>query len=343
MKVVYSSKHKLHETNNLVVNGQPFITEELPQRVENILQALITADFGTVVGPEDFGMSLLLAVHDSNYIDFLQRIASRGREFYGDNRPLLPETFSTKRPQRFPSHPVGQLGYYSFGTYTPILRDTWQAAYWSAQCAITAAAIVRSSAETAYALCRPPGHHAGRDFYGGFCYLNNAAIAARFLNTRTAILDVDFHHGNGTQDIFYSDPDIFYCSIHADPDQDYPYFWGAENEQGAGAGLGTNFNVPLPIGCKDEQYLAALELCLDKISHFEPNYLVLSLGLDILEGDPAGGFCITFDGLKRISQTIAAYIQNGVPLLIIQEGGYLLDSLGSNAIIFLKSIDQQRN
>jgi acetoin utilization deacetylase AcuC-like enzyme len=337
MKIVYTPKHALHDTNNLVVNGQPFIVEELPQRVELIRQALISAEIGSVVEPLDYGIAPIQAVHDPEYLVFLQEIASRGQDFYGDDRPLLPETFATRHPQRFPNHPVAQLGYYCFGTYTPVLRDTWHAAYWSAQCAITAADIVRQTSQTAYALCRPPGHHAGPDYYGGFCYLNNAAIAARFLDVRVAILDIDYHHGNGTQDIFYNSPEILYCSLHANPDSDYPYFWGAETELGSSTALGTNANFPLPIGCTDNQYLPALESALHKIKRFTPDYLVLSLGLDIMNGDPAGGFCITSDGLQLISQSIAAYIQTGIPIVIIQEGGYLLESLGSNAVQFLKN------
>jgi len=182
-------------------------------------------------------------------------------------------------------------------------------------------------------LCRPPGHHAATDLYGGFCYLNNAAIAARHLGSQVAILDIDYHHGNGTQEIFYSDPTILYCSLHADPDEDYPYFWGSASERGEGPGEGYNRNWPLPQKINDEDYLNTLDEALETISRFAPSYLVVSLGLDIGDGDPVGGFSISLEGFSQISQTIAVL---NIPTLIVQEGGYLLDTLGQNATAFLQ-------
>jgi acetoin utilization deacetylase AcuC-like enzyme len=240
--------------------------------------------------------------------------------------------------RRNTAHPIGRAGYYSFGTYSPILKGTWDAAYWSAQCALSAAHDVASGAQTAYALCRPPGHHAATDLYGGFCYLNNAAIAARSLGERVAILDIDFHHGNGTQEIFYMDPAVLYCSLHADPDQEYPYFWGAANEIGEGAGKGYNCNYPLPLGCDDELYLQTLDQALRRIQEFQPRYLVVSLGLDIIQGDEVGGFRVTPAGLGEIGQRIAALRHEEAPLptVIIQEGGYLLSELGELVVRFLR-------
>jgi acetoin utilization deacetylase AcuC-like enzyme len=186
MYTVYSPKHWLHDTSHLTVNGQAFITEEIPERVEVILAAVQQAALGALAPPHDYGREPLLAVHSVEYIHFLEHIAGRGRAFYGDDRPLLPETFCSRAPQHKTAHPIGELGYYCFGTYTPILRGTWEAAYWSAQCALTAALHARDNRETTFALCRPPGHHAGSALYGGFCYLNNAAIAAQALGLRTS-------------------------------------------------------------------------------------------------------------------------------------------------------------
>jgi acetoin utilization deacetylase AcuC-like enzyme len=170
--------------------------------------------------------------------------------------------------------------------------------------------------------------------YGGFCYLNNAAIATRYLGSQVAILDIEYHHGNGTQEIFYSDPSTLYCSLHADPDEDYPYFWGAAIERGEGLGEGFNRNWPLPQKINDESYLSILDKALDVISRFAPTYLIVSLGLDIGDGDPVGGFSITLQGFNQIGKHIAAL---NVPTLIVQEGGYYLDTLGQNAIAVLKS------
>jgi acetoin utilization deacetylase AcuC-like enzyme len=168
--------------------------------------------------------------------------------------------------------------------------------------------------------------------YGGFCYLNNAAIAARALGGRGAILDIDYHHGNGTQEIFYANPDILFCSLHAHPDDDYPFFWGASEERGEGLGLGANCNWPLPLGCREAAYLAALDEALNTIAVFKPNWLVLSAGFDIGEGDPVGGFHITRQGFAEIGRRIACL---GLPTVIVQEGGYLLEALGEFAVVLL--------
>ena len=336
MNIIYSHQHTLHQTAGLVVNGQPFVVEEIPQRLKTILSAVLSAGLGAVIEPVDYGLAPILAVHDPGYIAFLQDCYPLGQAFYKDDRPLLPETYSTRRPQRKTSHPIGRLGYYSFSTGTPILAGTWQAAYWSAQCALTAAQIASHNQGTAYALCRPPGHHAGKDYYGGFCYLNNAAIAARSLLGRVAILDIDYHHGNGTQEIFYDDPNVLYCSIHADPDQEYPYFWGGAEERGTGDGIGSNFNLPLAVGAGDDEYMQALEACLEVIVRHNPDYLVLSLGFDILLDDPAGGFKISSDGLHSIAERISRLTHAGLPTLIIQEGGYLIETLGTSAAGFLQ-------
>jgi len=210
---------------------------------------------------------------------------------------------------------------------------------------------VREGLRAAYALCRPPGHHAAADLYGGYCYLNNAAIAARYLQssgsrpsslpesralptpTKVAILDIDYHHGNGTQLIFYADPAVLYCSLHVHPDEDYPYYWGDADETGVGPGEGTNCNWPLPRGTGDKAYLAALDEALAAIGEFAPDYLVVSAGLDTTEGDPEGGFCLSTEGLHAIGECIAGL---AMPTVVVQEGGYRLDRLGDNAVAFLQ-------
>jgi acetoin utilization deacetylase AcuC-like enzyme len=196
---------------------------------------------------------------------------------------------------------------------------------------------VQGGEQAAYALCRPPGHHAGVDLYGGFCYLNNAAIVARHLGARVAILDVDYHHGNGTQSIFYADPSVLYCSLHAHPDLDYPYYWGYADEMGQGEGRGTNRNYPLPLGISDEVYLATLKQALQDIHDFSPRFLVVSAGFDTVAGDPVGSFSLTTDGVAQVGEAIAGL---SLPTVVLQEGGYLIERLGDDAVAFLGALLQ---
>ena len=265
MRIVYTARHKLHDTADVQVEGHPFDTEELPARAEIILAAVQAAGLGPVAEPTDHGLEPVLALHDPDYVTFLQTAYADSAAHFSEAGPVFTWTFASRHAQRKPQGVLGRKGYYAFGWGSPILEGTWPAAYWSVQCALTAAGLVRAGARASYALCRPPGHHAAADLYGGFCYLNNAAIAARYLQAagqRIAILDVDYHHGNGTQLLFYDDPSVLYCSLHVHPDQDYPYYWGEATELGEGPGHGYNRNWPLPLGTDDAQYLAALDEAL---------------------------------------------------------------------------------
>jgi acetoin utilization deacetylase AcuC-like enzyme len=335
MITVYTPLHALHATNAVTVKGQPWYTEELPARAELIRQAVSDAQLGEIIHPQDLGMAPIQAVHAPDFLEYLQTIhAQNAAAHAGQPSPVFPSVFPTRPIRHTPRSLDGLKGYYCFEVYTPVLEGTWTAAYWSAQCALTAADLVRNGAAAAYALCRPPGHHAAADLYGGFCFLNNIAIAARHLQARTAILDIDFHHGNGTQEIFYSDPQTLYCSLHADPAVEYPYFWGGAAETGVDAGVGANYNLPLPLGTGDAQYLSALDQALARIASFAPRYLLVSLGLDIAARDPVGGFEITLDGMHEIGRRSARL---GLPTIIVQEGGYHLDVLGGYAVAFLRN------
>jgi acetoin utilization deacetylase AcuC-like enzyme len=336
MQIVYAEQHRLHNTDAVEVEGNPFQTEELPARAEIILAAVQATQLGPVIAPADHGLAPILAIHDPDYVTFLQTAYAESASFLGEAGPVFTWTFAVRHAARKPKSVVGLKGYYAFGWGSPILEGTWQAAYWSVQCALTATDRLLSGERVCYALCRPPGHHAAADLYGGFCYLNNAAIAARHLQhngERVAILDVDYHHGNGTQLLFYRDPRVLYCSLHVHPDADYPYYWGETDELGEGPGRGTNRNWPLPPGTDDEHYLATLDEALDVVCDFAPNCLVVSAGFDTVEGDPAGGFHLTRAGLAEIGGLIAAL---NLPTLIVQEGGYLLDTLGEDAVAFLQ-------
>jgi len=338
MYIVYTDQHRRHATDEICFEGHPFVTEEIPARAEIILRALQMAQLGPVISPTDHGLEPILAVHDAGFVGFLCTVYAENAAFYKQSAPVFACTFPGRHNGRKPKSFLGLRGYYAFGWGTPILAGTWEAAYWAAQCALSAAEHVRAGERTAYALCRPPGHHAAADLYGGFCYLNNAAIAARYLraDARVAVLDIDYHHGNGTQAIFYADPLVLFCSLHAHPDDDYPFYWGEADECGEGSGEGYNRNWPLPQGTDDASYLMALDAALDAICKFAPRYLVVSAGFDIVAGDPVGGFCVTTAGLQEIGRRIAGL---NLPTVIVQEGGYLLDRLGENAVAFLRGCE----
>lgn len=232
-----------------------------------------------------------------------------------------------------------QLGRFSYDAGTPITAQTWSAAYWSAQTALTALQpLLEGNAHTAFALCRPPGHHAGADYLGGYCYLNNAAIAARAARdsglARVAVLDIDYHHGNGTQDIFQEDGSVFFASIHGDPVTEYPFYWGHADERGEGDGLGTTLNLPLPRGTTAQPYLEALDQALAAIA--DPGLLVLSFGADTWEQDPISHFKLKTEDYPVLAQRIAAL---GLPVLIVMEGGYAVGALADNVAGFLAGFE----
>ncbi len=280
--------------------------------------------------PDDHGEEPIRAIHPERYLTFLRGIFPRWQRIGGASAEVIPNIHPDRRDVGYPASAVGQAGYHMTDTSCPIGAATWDAAYASAQTALHAAGLVRGGARAAYALCRPPGHHAFAESAGGFCYLNNSAIAAEYLTAqgaRVAILDVDLHHGNGTQGIFYARGDVLTVSIHADPVRYYPFFWGYSDETGDGAGKGANLNLPLPRGTGDDGFLEALDAALDRVAAFAPTALVLALGLDAFEGDPFAGLAVTTSGFARIGAAIAGL---GLPTVIVQEGGYLCPELGDN-------------
>jgi acetoin utilization deacetylase AcuC-like enzyme len=338
VKIVYSDRHRLHATATQVT-GCAFTYREIPERAEQIIRAIAEAGWGDIHPPADYGISPLLRVHTPDYIDYLQKAYAMRQAFMGDDHPLVAEAFSVRTARRKPTTYPGINGWYAYDNAAPILADTWGAIYQAAQCAVTAAEMVREGAPVAYALCRPPGHHAAQDLAGGYCYVNNGAVATRHLQQaqfkRVAIIDIDFHHGNGTQEIFYEDPTVLYVSMHADTEQEYPFFWGSPTETGAGAGQGFNLNYPLPDDTTDAAYIATLERALDSVRTFAPSALVLSVGFDLMQGDPEVlglGFAITLEGLASIATRLAAL---DLPTVVVQEGGYNLERLGDYASTFL--------
>ena len=279
----------------------------------------------------DYGLEPLLQVHDRDYVEFL-RSAHPDWRAAGRSGDAIGYTWPVVRRRRLKLDRIdARLGRYSYDAATPIAEGTWEASYWSAQTALTAlAAILDGEMRSSFALCRPPGHHSGRDYCGGYCYLNNAAIAAeqaRRSGRRVAILDIDYHHGNGTQDIFYEDPDVLFVSIHADPATDYPFFWGHAEERGEGAGAGKTLNLPLPQGTDIEAYGMALEEALGAVRAHKADLLVLSYGADTFEEDPISHFRLRRSDYRTIAGRIAAL---DLPVLIVMEGGYAIDALALN-------------
>jgi acetoin utilization deacetylase AcuC-like enzyme len=329
MKVVYDPRHAAHDPQFFLSSGAPQPCPEKPARAEALLGAVRRMGL-EVIAPDDHGEDPIRAVHPERYLTFLRGIYGRWQRIEGASAEVIPNIHPDRRDVGYPASAVGQAGYHMTDTSCPIGAATWEAAYGSAQVAMTAAGLVSGGARAAYALCRPPGHHAFAESAGGFCYLNNSAIAAEALGARgerVAILDVDLHHGNGTQGVFYARGDVLTVSIHADPVRYYPFFWGYAGETGEGAGEGFNLNLPLPRGTGDEGFMGALDTALNRVAEFGPTVLVLALGLDAFEGDPFAGFAVTTPGFARIGAAIAGL---GLPTVIVQEGGYLCPELGDN-------------
>ena len=330
MKCFWDERQRTHAPSGEFFNGAMHPPAEHPGRVDAILQAI-----GPTQAPTDRGMEPLLRVHAADYLDFLRTAHDEWRAA-GREGDAFPYTFPIvgRRPLNL-SRIDALLGRFSFDTSTPIAAGTWDAAYWAAQTAVAAADSVIGGERSAFALCRPPGHHAGADYLGGYSYLSNAAIAAEHAATagrRVAILDVDYHHGNGTQDIFYDRSDVAFASIHADPATDYPFFWGHSDEAGAGEGKGATLNLPLPRGTEWTGYAPALAQALDWIERHGPDLLVVSFGADTYEADPISHFKLKTGDYAPMARRVASL---GVPTLIVMEGGYAIEALGQNVAEFL--------
>ncbi|MDT8325822.1 MAG: histone deacetylase family protein [Roseovarius sp.] len=329
MKAIFDDRQWHHDPKHFMANGKVLPSPEQPERIARLRHGAEAAgcDF---IAPKDAGLGPIAALHSPEYVTFLQNIHTRWQRIEGAGEEVIPNIHPANRSDNYPKSAVGQAGFHQADTACPIGKGTWEAAYWSAQSAVTGADLLAEGARAGYALCRPPGHHAYGDLAGGFCFLNNAGIAAERLRARglrAAILDVDVHHGNGTQGIFYDRDDVLTVSIHADPARFYPFFWGHATERGAGRGIGYNLNLPLARGTGDDAYLKVLDTALERVAAFGADVVVVALGLDAYAGDPFKGLAITTPGFGRIGAAIAGL---GVPTLFVQEGGYLCDELGEN-------------
>ena len=306
---------------------------EAPVRVPVIMQELDKTGLFTRIKPRKTPLRSIKRVHDADYVDYLRRACAR----LPAGKSIYPIIFPIRNILRPPEDIELEVGYYCMDTFTPLNGNAYMAAHGAVDCAVTGAATLLEDYRLAYALVRPPGHHAERRAFGGFCYFNSAAVATDYLSAygRVAVLDVDFHHGNGTQDIFYERADVLTVSIHGDPRFAYPHFAGFKDERGMGAGEGFNINYPLPENCTVERYQRTLATALKQIRAFRPAYLVLSLGLDTAKADPTGTWALRADDFTVNGRMIGAL---GLPTLIVQEGGYRTRTLGINARHFFEGL-----
>jgi acetoin utilization deacetylase AcuC-like enzyme len=348
MRYVYSPLHVDHDIRTQTVMGVQVEANEVRERALTIKSALDDDGGFEAHGPTYHGAQPLLAVHDPALVGFLET-AWKDAVAFGHPYPFLaPESIPNRAAtegmaQRFghvSNRPDGRAGHFAFDTSTYILPGTYSAARAAVDVALTAADLVLAGERAAYGLCRPPGHHAARAMYGGFCYFNNAAVVAESLARQTgqhvSILDVDYHHGNGTEQIFWRRGDVLYVSLHAHPDRQYPYVLGWADETGEGEGEGANLNIPLPAHTTDDQYLAALERALGRIADEPGDAVVVSLGFDTYGKDPIGDFALTTAGYHACGRRVADL---GKRLVILQEGGYHVGDIGENARAWLRGAE----
>jgi acetoin utilization deacetylase AcuC-like enzyme len=350
MRAFASPRHRLHDPERELESSAFQAPFENPERAELIRDALVAGGFD-VVEPAEWGTAPIEAVHDPGLVRFL---ASAWADYQRDVRSthdVVPDVFAMPGlragmgdGQGEPARVSARLGWWCFETTTPITEGTYEAARSAVDVALSAATAVLDGDPVAYGLCRPPGHHAATALYGGYCFFNNAAIAADHLastaGSRIAVLDVDYHHGNGTQQIFYERDDVAFVSLHGDPRRAYPYHTGFSAETGSGRGSGSTTNIPLATGTDDASYLDALGPALDAIDDFDPAIVVVSLGLDTFGGDPICDLALTTEGFHSCGAAVA---DRGHPLVVLQEGGYAGDALGANVVAWLTGTASRRD
>ncbi len=338
MKVFWHDSQLKHAPRFFLLRGQPHANFEVPARAQALLAACRSMKLD-IVTPAPADPGALLTVHDAAYVDFVRDAHAAWSELPDSG----PEVVASSHPSpemagmgaSIPDHVIGRAGWFTADAACPIGPHTWESSYWAAACAL-AAADDAAAGPSAYALCRPPGHHTFRARAGGHCYLNNAALAVERLRARgakrVAVLDIDSHHGNGTQGIFWDRDDVLFVSLHGDPNRYYPWFTGHAAERGAGAGEGFNLNFPLSIGSGDDPWLAALANGVHAVRGFGPDALVVSLGFDASEHEPLNALAVTEDGFARAGRQISGL---GLPTVLVQEGGYNTALIGELLTRFL--------
>jgi acetoin utilization deacetylase AcuC-like enzyme len=352
MQVVYTPRHLAHDIDTETFMGVGIPANEVAERAERIRSALESDGGFPFIDLTDHGEAPITAVHDERLVRFLEVAWSEVRAQMIPRAFLSADTYPNRamfegmspeavtRLVQEPGHVGGRAGFWGLDSAAPLVVGTYDAARAAVDVALTTMDIVLGGERAAYGLCRPPGHHAARSMYGGYCFFNNAAIVAHAITAqsgeRVAILDVDYHHGNGTQQIFWRRGDVRYVSIHADPERAYPYFLGRADETGEGEGAGENRNIPLRAGATNADYLEATDRAIDDIAAAPGSIVVVSLGFDTYGLDPIGDFALTTDVYHEIGRRVAAL---GRRLVILQEGGYHRPSLGENARAWLRGAE----
>jgi acetoin utilization deacetylase AcuC-like enzyme len=350
MRVFFSDRHAAHSPKSFMSKGQIAQCPETPERADVLLESA-RAGGHQIMDITPFGLEPVQRIHNPGLVEFLESAWTEWDKLPGASCEVVPNVHPGRNMAGEPSSIVGRAGRYQADAACPIGIGTWEGVRASADTALSAATAVLDDLDSgarspfAYSLCRPPGHHAFADQAGGFCYLNNTAIAAQLSRDRgvgkVAIVDVDVHHGNGTQGIFYARSDVLTVSLHGDPAQFYPFYAGYSEESGADDGRGFNLNHPLPYGTGDDPYVAELAKAVEEIEAFAPQLLIVALGLDASEHDGHQAFLkVTTDGFSRIGRTLGAL---GLPTLLVQEGGYMSDYLGPNLAAALAGFESVRD
>lgn len=345
MRWFYSPKHELHDPDREIRAGSPTPGFEVARRAQIIAARLSLDDNFASGAVSDHGRDAIDRVHSPSMVDWLEAAWRECRPF-SEHREVIPDVFRHaglsapgSAPREPDQRPMARLGYYSFDSMTPIVEGTYEASRSAVDVALSALDDVMGGAPVAYGLCRPPGHHASTSMIGGYCFFNNAAIVAsemaRRLNGPVAIVDVDYHHGNGTQSIFYDRGDVFYLSLHGAPARAFPYYLGYADERGHGGGTGWNQNVELARGCADREYLEILTRSLESVEARNVAGLVISLGVDTYEHDPISDLALTKDAYFPMGRALATL---GLPTVVVQEGGYDQVDLGVNVRSFLRGL-----
>lgn len=340
MKITYSDEHRQHFAQGEIYGGEFVTPFERPSRIEYVLRELKCRKMNEFVAPDRLDMRPLRKVHDKGFLEFLETAWDQWVKA-GYRGEIIPTVFPVPGLRKIkPRYIDGLVGYYAQGVETAITAGTWAAATSSAAVALKGQKLVAGGDRAAFALCRPPGHHCHHDMYGGYCFLNNAAIAAQGFRdsgaSRVAILDVDFHHGNGTQDIFYDRDDVLFCSLHGAPEDAFPHFLGYKDEKGRGKGEGFNFNFPMPPGTNYDVWGAALENACRKIKSYKPDVLIVSLGVDTFKDDPISFFKLNSQDFKTYGARIAKL---KLPTLFVMEGGYAIEAIGINTVNVLEGFE----
>ena len=342
MKTVYTKNHILRNSKTELFGGELVKPFERPERMEYILNEIKTRKLGAILDPVNFDMDIIYKIHDKKYVDFLNNAWNEwvALGFKGEAIPTVYPSRSMNSDV-VPTFIEGKLGYYCIANETSISEGTVEAAYESVKVALTAADMLDEE-KSVFALCRPPGHHASKDQYGGYCFFNNVAIAAEKLKEKGAkrifILDIDFHHGNGTQAIFYDRSDVFFVSLHGDPKNAFPHFLGHADEKGSGEGVGYNCNYPMPPGTPYDVWTKSLDDSISKIQNFSPDALIVSLGVDTYENDPISFFKLKSDDFFDVGRKIASI---NLPTLFVMEGGYAIKEIGVNTVNTLKGFENE--